>query len=375
MTYAPIQTTQEALISKRDMNTPLMKTFEERDSRPIGKKDITLCFATTVDAKVNGYVKHGKLILDGHQLSLIPIKITNEIKESKQIVGNPNKDAYYFPIVSLNFDLVTAKLIYKKSRRSFKILVLGCDIDFEFDLSKTSSEEVYLQIVRLIQASISTSQGNAMNMIGVCLRPNFYNDYFISYHEFPSRAKSGDILIFRGLECPAKCQRCFTQADYDHVGVLYLKDSTLFVYESTSKDGVKLRTWREFVCYYWNLLYEKMVYRELIVSLPNKEKVQNDIHNRLSDFIKLTQGKKYRLKGCGLCFGISMKENEKKNAWDQSKGFFCSQLVAGAYYMSGVMPYVADSRYYLPGAFSRYGNIQLNKGFSLGPEYILEFSE
>ena len=242
MAYAPIQTTQEALISKRDMNTPLMKTFEERDSRPIGKKDITLCFATTVDAKVNGYVKHGKLILDGHQLSLIPIKITNEIKESKQIVGNPNKDAYYFPIVSLNFDLVTAKLIYKKSRRSFKILVLGCDIDFEFDLSKTSSEEVYLQIVRLIQASISTSQGNAMNMIGVCLRPNFYNDYFISYHEFPSRAKSGDILIFRGLECPAKCQRCFTQADYDHVGVLYLKNSTLFVYESTSKDGVKLRT-------------------------------------------------------------------------------------------------------------------------------------
>ena len=88
MAYAPIQTTQEALISKRDMNTPLMKTFEERDSRPIGKKDITLCFATTVDAKVNGYVKHGKLILDGHQLSLIPIKITNEIKESKQIGQN-----------------------------------------------------------------------------------------------------------------------------------------------------------------------------------------------------------------------------------------------------------------------------------------------
>ena len=52
MAYAPIQTTQEALISKRDMNTPLMKTFEERDSRPIGKKDITLCFATTVDSKV-----------------------------------------------------------------------------------------------------------------------------------------------------------------------------------------------------------------------------------------------------------------------------------------------------------------------------------
>ena len=58
-------------------------------------------------------------------------------------------------------------------------------------------------------------------------------------NDFRSKAKTGDLLIFRGFECPARCQRCFTGAHYDHIALLYKKHDVLFVYESTSKD-VKL---------------------------------------------------------------------------------------------------------------------------------------
>ncbi len=54
--------------------------------------------------------------------------------------------------------------------------------------------------------------------------------------EFKAKAKTGDLLIFRGFECPARCQRFFTGADYDHIALLYRKHDELFVYESTSKD-------------------------------------------------------------------------------------------------------------------------------------------
>jgi hypothetical protein len=54
--------------------------------------------------------------------------------------------------------------------------------------------------------------------------------------EFASKAKTGDLLIFRGLDCPANCQRCFTRAHYDHVALLIKKGEQLYVYESTSKD-------------------------------------------------------------------------------------------------------------------------------------------
>jgi hypothetical protein len=63
-------------------------------------------------------------------------------------------------------------------------------------------------------------------------------NYYIFESEFKEKAKTGDLLIFRGFECPAKCQRCFTGAHYDHVALLYKKYDILSVYESTSKEVI-----------------------------------------------------------------------------------------------------------------------------------------
>jgi hypothetical protein len=56
----------------------------------------------------------------------------------------------------------------------------------------------------------------------------------MSAQQFATKSKTGDIMLFRGYEFPAKCQRCCTGAHYDHVALLIKKYTELEVYESTS---------------------------------------------------------------------------------------------------------------------------------------------
>ena len=168
--------------------------------------------------------------------------------------------------------------------------------------------------------------------------------------DFKENAKTGDLLIFRGFEFAARCQRCFTGAHYDHVALLVRINDYLCVYESTSKDGVKMRRWVEFTYSHWNLLYDKMVYRRLIINEDDENirtQIENMIKNKTEDFIKETESKKYVINICSLCCSKKV-ESEKENKWGETKGFFCSQLVAAAYLNCGIISYVANSGSYLP---------------------------
>jgi hypothetical protein len=48
------------------------------------------------------------------------------------------------------------------------------------------------------------------------------------------QAKTGDIILFKGFHPGAKCQRFFTRADLDHVGLLIKRNGYLEMYESNS---------------------------------------------------------------------------------------------------------------------------------------------
>ena len=98
-----------------------------------------------------------------------------------------------------------------------------------------------------------------MNLFGISLRKDFSYNYFIKASEFEYKAKTGDLLLFKGFDCPSNLQRCYTRNEYDHIALLCRKHGILFVYEATSKDGCKQRQWIQFMAYFWNLLYEKMV--------------------------------------------------------------------------------------------------------------------
>ena len=196
-------------------------------------------------------------------------------------------------------------------------------------------------------------------------------------NEFVDKAKTGDLLIFRGFECPAKCQRFFTGSQYDHVALLFKRNGILFVYESTSKDGCMVRRWRDFTDFMWNLLYDKMVYRELIINMEEKQKLkyEEELIENCDLFIKETEKKKYTLSCCGGICCSKKKEFEKNNEWSKSDGFFCSQLVAAAYIKCNILKYYKGTGNFLPGNFAQDQRLELHDNFSLGPEIIVEFSK
>ena len=136
-----------------------------------------------------------------------------------------------------------------------------------------------------------------------------------------------------------------------------------------------LRGWREFTQFLWNLLYDKMVYRELVINMDEKQrkKFESVLEANCDEFVKDTQKKKYTISCVAICCG-GKKEHEKLNNWKQSEGFFCSQLVAAAYVKCGILEYDSGTGSFLPGAFGHHKNLKLTKNFSLGPEVIIEFS-
>ena len=56
----------------------------------------------------------------------------------------------------------------------------------------------------------------------------------MSAEQFVKKSKTGDLMLFRGYEFPAQCQRFFTGSHYDHVALLIKKYTELEVYETTS---------------------------------------------------------------------------------------------------------------------------------------------
>ena len=95
-----------------------------------------------------------------------------------------------------------------------------------------------------------------------------------------------------------------------------------------------------------------------------------------NEFINDTKKKEYVIAlGSIICWS-KPKEYERKNEWKKAKGFFCSSLLAGAYYKMGVLEMTKSCRCILPGHFSQKDNTTLKfcDGFSFGPEEIIEFS-
>lgn len=130
--------------------------------------------------------------------------------------------------------------------------------------------------------------------------------------------------------------------------------------------------------YNWNLLYERISLRKLIIkNKENEDDVIEEIEFKIVDFIKRIEKKPYRLSiNKILCVG-NPKQYEKNNEWEKCKGFYCSQLVAAAYMYCGIMEIKYGAGKYKPGHFSLNKTneyLSLKDNFELGSEFIIEFS-
>lgn len=282
------------------------------------------------------------------------------------------------PIFHLNFNYVTTsfKINTKKLKIALTVLSLT-NKHFYIKIPKQHGISLFKKIVLLLYNAIVNSRGSKTNLLGVSLRNNFSKYYFMNPKDFESKAKTGDILIFRGFEFAAKLQRFYTKSEYDHVALLTRTNDVLYVYEATSKDGCKQRPWRDFMIHLWNLLYDKIVYRELIINTDNedeKKQLREMIETKAEIFLNKTEGKNYHLSLCSILCCSKEKEYERKNMWEQSKGFSCSSLITGAYLNMGIVEYSKDIDTVLPGDFSKEKSFLMNKPFELGPEIIIDFT-
>ena len=120
-----------------------------------------------------------------------------------------------------------------------------------------------------------------------------------------------------------------------------------------------------------------MIYRELLFNSNDEEKIlkiKKNISENLDDFLIKTKDMNYALPLTSMCFP-GKKNFEKENKWSDSKGFFCSQLVAAAYLNMGIINYEKSTLRYFPGNFSQSSEMTLNDDFFLGPEIIIDFTK
>ncbi len=233
----------------------------------------------------------------------------------------------------------------------------------------------------LINRAIDDSLGARDNKLGVAKTfPKFYHNNFISKAEFRSKVRTGDIIIFRGLEYGPKMQRCFTRDDYDHIALIIRDvDNELKVYEANAVGSCQLFRWDNFLNHLCYLFFEKIALRQLFIENKEEEpKIRKKLFEQMSEFIGKTLKKKYNLNAKYIICPGKAREIEFQNNWDQEEGFNCSSLVAAAYYSFGIIKVDRDSRSILPGKFAEDKSdsyFQFLNGFSLGEEEIIDFSE
>ena len=287
------------------------------------------------------------------------------------------------PLLCLNFNLLSCKLLLNKKNNNknnkkyeIQILILGTSTKFSFFIK---NYEIYKRFIYELGSIIYNSEGYKANKLGLSLRTkHFYSDTYISLSFFDSIVKTGDLLLFRSLECISDCQRFFTRDQYDHIANIVIMDGKIYLFESTINENCNLQEWRLFKFNLYNLVFKKVVLRRLNIEEENPIKlkeIRNSIDEKSIEFVQKIKKKKYNMSILKIVFGSKPSEYEVKGEWEKAEGFCCSALAAAFYLYNGVMKLEKSVHCTRPGDFEQDKNrLCIQPGFSFGPEKILEFS-
>ena len=325
-----------------------------------------LIFSTTVffrEGKFSNCLflyKESKLIITNNKLYVFP-----------NITSVMNKDILLF----INFNLSSCILLCnKKNNNEFSILILGTSKQYSFIINNKEIKEKFTFIIGNI---IFSSKGHKNNLLGLSLNKNNDNKtIFIRPKEFESKAKTGDLLLFKSFHRHARLQRIFTCDNYDHIAIVQKYEGIIKMYESSCNFKCKKFEWSSFKSYFHNLLFEKVVYRKLIILNKEKKKYfQDNIEKLMDEFYKETKHKDYYLSIFRMIFKTQPEEYEILKDWSKAKGFCCSSLVAAFYLKLGIINLNCSVHCMKPGDFEQNKkSFVFNPGFFLGPEEIIAFS-
>lgn len=259
----------------------------------------------------------------------------------------------------INFNQVSSKLelISKSKPTMISISILG--VTYSLKLKSSSSYDL-IDWANHIQVNIDSSEGKVKRIPLVSIGDKAWKYERISEYYFRTMASTGDIVLFRSKDIGSIVQRGITRSKYDHVAmILCYASGKICLLEATHTDGVAVLPWTDFIDYKWHLSTQRLVYRKL-----NFERTDENLLN-LEKFVKNVKGK---------AFKFSPKKIIKKSTKNpgEEDNFFCSELLASAYKVLGILPEDKSSSSYLPGNFSEDKNLELI-GATLGPEQVIDF--
>ena len=159
----------------------------------------------------------------------------------------------------------------------------------------------------------------------------------MSEKQFLKNADTGDILLFRCNAAAAKITRGFTASHFDHVAMCLKFESAadeVFLVEATGNMGVSLNRWEYLKPHIGHdKFYDKLVYRHVHFDRGDK------MVDNLERFLKEAVGLKYGIGGNKLLRKQTQKMDEKgsNELIQNGRTFFCSELVAKAFKLLGVI--------------------------------------
>ena len=287
------------------------------------------------------------------------------------------------PLVCLNFNLLSCKILLNKNNNNInckkfeiQILILGTSTKF---IIFFKNFEIYKKFIYILGSKIKNSNGDQTNTIGLSLRTkDFYKETYIRTKDFEKIAETGDLLLFRTLDCLSDCQRLFTRDEYDHIALVIRRNGIIELFEATSNENCSLLEWNKFKYRLYNLIFKKVVLRKLNIDEEDTLKyneIRENIEIKSNEFIDKTLKKKYAMSVLKMVIDRKPKEYEKTGDWEKGKGYCCSALTAAFYIYNGVMKLEKSVHCIKPGDFEQDRNrVTILPGFSFGPEKIIEFS-
>lgn len=153
-----------------------------------------------------GFKKY-KIVLKSNKLLLInPSNKFKSSNESSQIMIEKN------PWIILDFDFMSVSCYTNALKQQFE-LVAPTGTKFLFQV-EGKDKTLYDRLIIYLNHIIQASKGFRDLLTSICFQSNFFKSYYMSELDFVHSARTGDILLFRGFEFPAKCQRMLTCEEY-----------------------------------------------------------------------------------------------------------------------------------------------------------------
>ena len=118
----------------------------------------------------------------------------------------------------LDFCNLTIEIAVKKRQKKFRILILGSEKVFRF---KTINYELFQIFLMYLNYFLTNSQSKKDNLLHLSILPNYYKvihniikSFYINERTLTHYAKSGDLLLFKGLGYKSAFQRLILRSDY-----------------------------------------------------------------------------------------------------------------------------------------------------------------